>query len=49
MKDAPSFSDIDTGSGKVASSGKARVDSIRASSGKKKFEASSIAAGPGVA
>lgn len=44
-KDAPSFSDIDTGNGKVASSGKARADATRASSGKKKFEASSIAAG----
>ncbi|MGC0365775.1 hypothetical protein ABH922_003759 [Rhodococcus sp. 27YEA15] len=44
-KDAPSFNDIDTGSGKVGSAGKARVDSTRDSSGKKKFEASSIAAG----
>ncbi|MFE4501371.1 hypothetical protein ACFRFQ_16055 [Rhodococcus sp. NPDC056743] len=44
-KDAPSFSDIDTGSGKVASAGKARVDETRSSPGKKKFEASSIAAG----
>ncbi|MFD3745217.1 hypothetical protein [Nocardia sp. NPDC058633] len=44
-KDAPSFSDIDTGDGKVSSSGKARVDATRASSGRKKFEASSIAAG----
>jgi hypothetical protein len=44
-KDAPSFSDIDTGNGKVASAGKARVDETRSSPGKKKFEASSIAAG----
>ncbi len=44
-KDAPSFSDIETGTGKVLSSGKARVDQTRRSPGKKKFEASSIAAG----
>ncbi|MET8317467.1 hypothetical protein ABZU78_25345 [Rhodococcus erythropolis] len=44
-RDAPSFSDITTGTGKAVSSGKARVDATRAGSGKKKFEASSIAAG----
>ncbi|MFE6922991.1 hypothetical protein ACFVAV_18325 [Nocardia sp. NPDC057663] len=43
--DAPSFSDIDTGDGKVRSSGKARVDTTRESSGRKKYEASTIAAG----
>lgn len=44
-KDAPSFSDIDTGSGKVDSPGKTRVDTTRESPGRKKYEASSIAAG----
>ncbi|MCZ9635341.1 hypothetical protein [Rhodococcus sp. BH5] len=43
--DAPSFSDIETGSGKVFSAGKARMDETRSSPGKKKFEASRIAAG----
>ncbi|MDV6277818.1 hypothetical protein R3Q06_30450 [Rhodococcus erythropolis] len=42
---APSFSDIDTSKGKVPTSGKARVDETRNSPGRKKFEASSIAAG----
>ncbi|MFI1234896.1 hypothetical protein [Nocardia salmonicida] len=46
-KDAPSFSDIDidTGDGKVRSAGKTRTDATRESSGRKKYEASSIAAG----
>lgn len=44
-KDAPSFSDKAAGSGKVVTTGRLRVDSTRASSGRKKFEASSIAAG----
>lgn len=44
-KDSPSFSEIDTSTGKVASSGKARIDTTRNSPGRKKFEASSIAAG----
>jgi hypothetical protein len=44
-KDAPSFSDNSTGAGKVRSAGKARTDATRESSGRKKFEASSIAAG----
>lgn len=44
-KDAPSFSEIGTSDGKVSSAGKTRVDETRDSSGKKKFEASTIAAG----
>lgn len=44
-KDAPSFSDNGTGVGKVRSAGKARTDATRESPGRKKFEASSIAAG----
>ncbi|WP_327147124.1 hypothetical protein [Nocardia sp. NBC_01329] len=44
-KDAPSFSEIETSDGKVRSAGKARVDATRQSSGRKKYEASSIAAG----
>ncbi|MEV0359195.1 hypothetical protein AB0H71_24380 [Nocardia sp. NPDC050697] len=43
--DAPSFSDVDTTTGKVDSPGRARVDTTRRSPGRKKFEASSIAAG----
>lgn len=43
--DAPNFSDGQAGSGKVATVGRARVDKTRASSGRKKYEASSIAAG----
>ncbi|MFE7718185.1 hypothetical protein ACFU44_04000 [Nocardia rhizosphaerihabitans] len=43
--DAPSFTDIDTGDGKVRSSGEARVDTTRESPGRKKYEASTIAAG----
>ncbi|MFD3459992.1 hypothetical protein ACFWVM_09805 [Nocardia fluminea] len=44
-KDAPSFSDNGTGAGKVRSAGKVRTDATRESPGRKKFEASSIAAG----
>ncbi|MEV6658085.1 hypothetical protein [Nocardia fluminea] len=46
-KDAPSFSDNGAGAGKVQvrSAGKARTDATRESPGRKKFEASSIAAG----
>ncbi len=44
-RNAPSFSEIDTGDGKVSSAGRVRVDTTRQSSGRKKYEASSIAAG----
>ena len=43
--DSPSFSELGDSNGKVGSSGKARVDATRKSSGRKKFEASTIAAG----
>lgn len=41
----PSFSKLGDSNGKVGSSGKARADATRKSSGRKKFEASTIAAG----
>lgn len=44
-QDAPSFMENGAGSVKVTSKGKVRVDETRANSGRKKFEASSIAAG----
>ncbi|ANS25632.1 hypothetical protein R1CP_04475 [Rhodococcus opacus] len=43
--DSPSFSELGDSNGKVGSSGKARADATRKSSGRKKFEASTIAAG----
>jgi hypothetical protein len=43
--DATSFSGIDTRKTKVRSSGKARGDTTRERSGRKKYEASTIAAG----
>ena len=43
--DSPSFSELGDSNGKVGTSGKARVDTTRKSSGRKKFEASTIAAG----
>ena len=43
--DAPSFSELGDSDGKVGSSGKARVDATRESPGRKKYEASTIAAG----
>ncbi len=43
--DSPSFSKLGDSNGKVGSSGKARADATRKSSGRKKFEASTIAAG----
>ncbi|MCQ4120719.1 hypothetical protein [Rhodococcus tibetensis] len=42
---APSFSDLGDSDGKVRSGGNARVDATRKSSGRKKCEASTIAAG----
>ncbi|WP_278261561.1 hypothetical protein [Nocardia sp. AG03] len=44
-KDAPSFSDLDSTDGKVDSPGRPRVDPTRQSPGRKKYEASTIAAG----
>ncbi|MFE3544076.1 hypothetical protein ACFXK0_14025 [Nocardia sp. NPDC059177] len=44
-KNAPSFSEIDSTDGKVSSAGRIRVDETRDSSGRKKYEASSAAAG----
>ncbi|CAG7591820.1 hypothetical protein ACVH9Z_12020 [Rhodococcus opacus] len=43
--DSPSFSELGDSNGKVGSSGKERADATRKSSGRKKFEASTIAAG----
>jgi len=43
--ESPSFSEIDSGDTKMRSSGRVRADTTRQSPGRKKYEASSIAAG----